>query len=399
MTAFANINGETLVSATVHVPNVGPWWAEVVFELAPDIEGAATMNLGAVEFVGTFRPQDSGTFGAQRKGIFVAGAGGWSKPIAAKHYHNDGGVRARTVVEESTRLAGETLGGFNVTDAVIGVDYVRQAGPASRSLEDAIKGTVWHVGYNGRTEVGERVSELADVTAYTVLGFNPQSKTATLTVDDLSLVVVGSRISEGLDSEETITELRIEVTADNVRVYAYVGGSLSAKGRLAQLLRGIVERTTSKKLFGKYRYRYVRPSVDRVELQAVAAIAGLPDVLPVSMWPGVSGAHAKLAPGTIVLVEFIEGDRTMPIVVAFSGKDGTGHAPQELDFSVTTTMRLGSDAATQGVPLGDSLKSYIDGHVHSAGLYVAPPFGGSVIGTSGAPTEPSPAPSSKVKVE
>jgi hypothetical protein len=98
-------------------------------------------------------------------------------------------------------------------------------------------------------------------------------------------------------------------------------------------------------------------SGDRVELQAVRQGAGLPDVLPVSMQPGVAGAHAKLAGGSIVLVEFIEGDRTLPFVASFAGKDTSGHGPDELDFTVSDTIRLGSDGATESYLLGNSWAS------------------------------------------
>ena len=143
-------------------------------------------------------------------------------------------------------------------------------------------------------------------------------------------------------------------------------------------------------------------SGDNVELQAVVGGLGLPDVLPVAMKPGVAGAHGKLTGGGIVLVEFIEGDRTLPIVSAFAGKGEQGAAPDELDLSVTTTLRLGGAGASEGVTLGDSHKSWADGHTHAAGTFTTPVGtgggGGAVTGTSGAPTSASPSPSSKVKV-
>ena len=93
----------------------------------------------------------------------------------------------------------------------------------------------------------------------------------------------------------------------------------------------------------------------------------------------------------------------MPIVVAFAGQDeGSPHTPTELDLVVSTTLRLGADTATEGVPLGTSLKSYIDGHTHLPGTFTTPVGsgggGGPVTGVSGAPTTSSPSPSSVVKV-
>lgn len=404
MTAFANVNGETVINAVLHVPNIGPWWAEVVFETAPELSGQVTLAFGALELTGTISPDHDGTFSEQRRSRIVGGASGWGSVVEAKHYHNDSGVGAQRVAQDAAREVGETIGAFNVSETSLGVDYVRSAGLASIALENAIKGTAWHVDYEGNTNVGERDTSEANANDYQVLDFDPREGMATLAVDDLTTIGVGSVISEGLDSDETISALRVEVSIDSVRVFAWTGGTLGARGRIAGALRGIVKRVNDDRLFGKYRYRVVQMSGDRVELQAVRQAAGLPDILPVSMTPGVAGAHVKLAGGSVVLVEFIEGDRSLPIISAFAGKDGTGHEPSELDFSVTATMRLGSDSASEGVPLGDSLKSWLDGHTHMAGTNLtAPSGGGTVTGFTGPPgaasPDTSPDPSSKVKVE
>src|SRR5690606_23653254 len=124
-------------------------------------------------------------------------------------------------------------------------------------------------------------------------------------------------------------------------VKAWAGGNESARGRLEDALRSIVRRSTDDRLFGAWRYRVVRMRGDRVELQAVRRDAGLPDVLPVSMWPGLAGAHAELTGGAEVLVQFIEGDRTMPIVTHFAGKDGAGWAPANVTLDASTLIKLG----------------------------------------------------------
>jgi len=268
-------------------------------------------------------------------------------------------------------------------------------------LEEAIGGVAWWVGYDGTTRIGTREVSEADVSDYQVLDHDPASNLATVAIDDLTTVGIGSILSEGLDAPLTVYELEIMVSAEESRTVAWGGGSGAGRGRLAGIFRSLVQRSTDDRLFGKYRYRVVAMSGVRVELQAVAQAAGLPDVLPVSVRPGVAGAHASLTGGSIVLLEFIEGDRTMPIVVGFAGKDEEGDAPAELDFSVATTLRLGSDAASEGVTLGDSHKAWADAHTHGPGSYVGQI---AVTGFSGPPAnisgpDPAPSPSSKVKVE
>jgi hypothetical protein len=62
------------------------------------------------------------------------------------------------------------------------------------------------------------------------------------------------------------------------------------------------------------------------------------------MWPGLPGAHATLAPGAEVLVQFIGGDRAQPVVTHFVGRGGPGHSPKKLELGGDT----GAEAARKG---------------------------------------------------
>lgn len=342
--AYAALNGHRLTSVRLTVGNVGPWVADCDFESDPDLGGRVTLTIGELKLVGTVMAQRSGTFGAQRRVRVVAGAGGWSKAVDAKQYHNDAGVKARLVAEDAARAVGETLGDFVPATERIGRDYAREVGPASRALESVIGGVPWWVDHDGVTRVGVRPTAAVDANAYTVLAYDPRDRIATLAVDDPSAVRVGSVISERLSGPQTVRALELRVNADELRVLAWCGGNESAYGHLAGLLRSIVQRTMDGKLWGHYRYRVIRMAGDRVELQAVRKAVGLPDLLPLSVWPGVAGAHAELAPGTEVLVVFLEGDRAQPVVVAFAGKDGVGFVPAQL----TLGGPAGSPVARQG---------------------------------------------------
>lgn len=361
--AFARVDEHPVQSVTVHVPAIGPWWAEVVFEGAPLVTGRVSIWLGGLELVGTIDPNHDGVTGLQRRCRIVAGGGGWASLLPARAYHNDAQVRARTIAEDAAREAGEVLGDFAPAAERIGVDYVRQAGPASRALEDVLGGAAWWVGYDGRTHVGARAA--GDAEGYEVLEVEPAHRVVTLSCDELDGILVGRTIdAPQLEAPLTIRELTITVTEEGVRVRAWCGGGEAAQSRLVDALRAIVARAMDGRLWGLYRYRAVRMSSDRVELQAVRRQAGLPDpglpdVLPVSMWPGVAGAHAELTPGAEVLVQFIGGERTQPIVTHFAGKDGTGWTPATLTIDVTTLMKLGQNAA-EFVALAEKTKARID---------------------------------------
>jgi hypothetical protein len=346
--AYATVAGEPASSVSVWIPQGGVWFADVDFEIDPDVSGQVTIKLGALELVGTVVAEYAGAHALQRRVRIVGGAAGWATLLPPKAYHNDAGVRARTVIEDAAREAGETLGTVEPLAERVGVDYVRQSGPASRVLEDVIGGVAWWVDYDGRTHVGARASSTPESGSYEVLEYDPRERLVTFATDDLRSVGIGSVLSERLDAPQVVRELEIGVTADSVRVLAWCGGEDGAAGRLPGLFRSIVARATDAKLFGTWRYRVVKMSSDRAELQAVRRGAGLPDVLPVSMWPGVAGVHAALAPGAEVLVEFIEGDRTMPIVTHFAGKDGAGWTPVSLVLSASgpsASLKLGENAS------------------------------------------------------
>ncbi len=402
MTAFANVNGKTVIDAVLYVPNVGPWWSEVTFELDPDVSGAVTLNLGELALSGTVDPTHDGVFGGQRRSRIIAGGGGWGTLVPSQHYHNDGGITALSIAQDAARLAGEQLGTFSPANPSVGIDYVRSAGPASRVLEDVIGGVPWHVDYNGITQVGARTESAAPDDAYEVLESNPRENLVNIAADDLTRIGVGSIFSVGLDAPITAYELEIRVSVEQARTVVWGGGASNERGRLASAITKIVDTVNAARLFGKYRYRVVSMNANRVELQAVSSSVGLPDVLPVSQKPGVAGAHAALTGGSVVIVEFIEGDRTLPIVTAYAGKDEQGHAPVTLDLSVTTTLRLGGDTATEGVALGTSLKAWLDGHSHTYVPGMGSPTQTSVpsTGVVGPGTlDPSPAPSTKVFTE
>jgi hypothetical protein len=349
---YASVDGHRLTAARLTVSNIGPWIADVDFEGSPDLAGRVRLTIGALALEGTLVATQSGVFGLQRRARIVAGAGAWADDVAAKQYHNDAGVKALTIAEDAARAVGETLGTLVPAAERVGRDYARQVGPASRALEDALGGVAWWVDYAGVTHAGPRPAKAVPASAYTVLAYDPRDRTVDLGVNDPAKLTIGAMlVSDRLDEPVTIRELRLTVTASTVRAKAWCGGTEGGYGHLAGLLRSIVQRSTDGQLWGHYRYRVVAMAGTRVELQAVRQIVGLPDLLPLSIWPGIAGAHAELAPGAEVLVGFIEGDRAQPVVLAFAGADGPGFVP--------TSLTLGG---TEGAPVarrGDVVEMHL----------------------------------------
>ena len=366
--AFATVNGQRLTSVRVVVGNTGPWFADLELEQAPDLAGQVTITLGALQLVGTVVPQQAGTFGLQRKCRVVAGAAGWNTYLGSKAYHNDAGIKAQLIAADAARESGETLGSFVPAAERVGNDFVRRAALASNVLEEVIGGVAWWVDYAGVTQVGSRPASAIPASTYEVLAHDPRTRIVTLAVDDPGDVAVGAILSERLDAPQTVRDLELHLDGGEFRITAWCGGSAGEPGRLAGLLQGIARRATDAPLLGKFRYRVVRMAPDgRVELQAVSKTAGLPDVKPISMWPGVAGAHAELTPGAEVLVEFIEGSRTMPIVTHFAGKDGVGFVP--------VTLTLGGSTGAPAARQGDAVEVLLPPAVFSGTVGGAPASG------------------------
>lgn len=341
--AFAAINGFRLTALRVQVPDRGPWTAECDLESDMAVAGRVSITLGALTLSGTVDEARSGTFGLQRKVFVVAGAGAWGHEVAPKNYHNDAGVKALNVAQDAARAVGETLGAFVPSAERVGAAYVRPRGPAALALDRAAGAAAWWVDYAGVTQVGPRATAAVDPKLVHVLAYDPRDRCLTLAVDDARAVAVGSVVSEGLDAAQTVSEFEIMLSAEELRVRAWTAPEAS----LAGAFRALVGAAIRGQLWGVWRYRVVRMAGDRVELQSVRSGAGLPDVLPVSVWPGVSGVHATLSPGTECLVQFVEGDRTMPVVTHFAGKDGVGFVP----LSLTLGGPSGAPAARQGDPV------------------------------------------------
>jgi len=369
--SYVTCNGERLTALTVNVANIGPWLAELEFIDAPALSGRVEIKVGeTLTMVGTVVAAYDGTHLEQRRCRVVGGAGGWGRPLARKHYHNDLGVKTLQVITDAAREVGETLGEVALQFDRVGRDYVRQAGStAARVLENEIGNVAWWVDYAGVTHVGPRPSAPLDREGFDVLMYDPRSRLLTLSVDDPSIIGIGAVISQPpLEAPQTIREYDLHVDGDTTRVVAWCGGDEQHRGRLAGLMQAIARRVTEGTLFGKYRYRVVAMRSDgRVELQAVRKDAGLPDMQPIAQWPGVAGTHAELALGAECLVEFIEGDPTQPIVTHYAGKGGPGFVP--------VTLTLGGDIGAPCARQGDAVEVLLPPAVFSGTISGAPASG------------------------
>lgn len=331
--AYLALNDERLTAVRLRMPARGVWFAEVDCETDPSIIGRCTLQVGQLRLVGTVAEEEAGNFGQQRKLRLVAGGGGWSTLASSKAYHNDAGVKAKLLAEDIAREAGEQLGDFAPAAERVGSDYVRDEGVSCATILETVIGDVpWWVDASGLTQVGERPTAPALASdAYQVLAYDPRERVVTLSLTDPSVLAIGSVIGgPSLPEAQTVREYQVQADASGVRVFAWCGGGERSAGRLSALWRALTTRAQDPLLLGLYVYRVVSMaagSQNRVSLQAVRRTAGLPDIEPIAQWPGLPGLHTNLAPGAEVLVAFIEGDRTRPVVTHYAGAAAEGFVP------------------------------------------------------------------------
>lgn len=323
---IVSIEGAQVARFSLVVPARGAWSCEAVLVDAPELAGRVTVRVGSTELVGTV--VETGTRGLQRTVRVLGGAGAWGQSIGPKAYHNDAGVKARLLAEDAARAVGETLD-WSLGDGRVGTHFARREGAASRTLERASSGA-WWVGYDGVTRVGERESVDVAEGVLDVVDYDAARRVLVVHCDDLSAIPVGATVREGVDEPLTIRELELEIGEDSALFRLYVGAPLRRSALVDPIAR-IVDAILAERLLGHYRYRVVRMATDRVELQLVERRRGLPDILPISQWPGVAGVHADLADGAHVLVAFVDGDPAQPAVVAYAGRDGIGWEPTSLN--------------------------------------------------------------------
>lgn len=365
---YVAVNGISCAHVRLTVPNAGPWQADVELSDPAALTNPCELRLGALRLTGTAIPEADGTYALQRRARIVGGAGGWSRAVTARGYHNDAGVKARLVVEDVARDIGERLGTFIPARERIGSDYARQAGPASRALVDAIGGASWWVDYDGVTQVGPRQLTTPDAATYVVLSYDPKERAATLTADDPATIAIGAQLSNGLDQPGTVRELELVAGGeDGLRFYVWLGGAPRSGGRLASIVSSLVNTLATQRLWGVYRYRVVDQSLvdDRLDLQSIDP--ALPDLRSIAPWPGIPGVRAIIAPGGEALVMFAGGDRAQPLVMGYAHYGADGYAP--------VSLTLGGDAGMAAARLGDSVTVTLPGGATAAGFIT----GGSSI--------------------
>lgn len=222
--AYVSLNGQRATAARVIIPRAGVWIADLDFDASQpellEVPLGATVVVGPATLVGTIDPEHTGNFAEKGRVRVRGGAGGWRKTVKARHFHNDAGVKASTVLLATAAEVGEQW--IGPPETKLGVDYVRSTGAAARIAYDLAPDS-WRVDLDGMTRTGLRPSTTPPSDAYDLHDYDPRGKIATVTIEDLTKVLPGAVLTGRLDRPLTVLALELGIEAGALR--ARVWGS------------------------------------------------------------------------------------------------------------------------------------------------------------------------------
>lgn len=336
------VNGIPVASMRWLAPWSGVWSAEL--ELAGDTlpSGRVTIvSTDGIALTGTVDEARSGTFGERRSLGVLGGGGGWRLRVRSQHYHSDVGVAFASVLSTTAAEVGEVA--VLLAPLVVGIDFARSSElPASQIFIDA--GVDWWVGLDGVTRVGKRPPAVAHPSIL-VQEWDPLLGTARFTAE--VLVEPGTVLVDARFGSRVVREVEATVAGGSVTGTLWLAEMAPEAGTVSELAGGLAalaRAAVRPEYLRLYEYRVIGMSGERVELQAVHPEDGAPDLLPASVWAGISGYRATLLPSSLVLVGFRSGDPRRPYVAFYEPPEGGGWRPIELELDAVTKVSIGGQA-------------------------------------------------------
>lgn len=309
MADYASLNGVRLTSATVSIPRVGAWVADVALADAPKTTtGPQALVVGDLVMSGAV-VRGTGYAGAGWVRL-VGGRGGWSSTVSARAYALASGVPASLVLADLAVEALETIVAVEATGTV-GFQYARVKGPARATLDRLAPS--WWVDAQGLTHPRARLTGIPVTGDFQVISWRPDLGIVDVASDVLSTWVPGRTIvAPTITTPQTIEHVTIDMKADGaarVRLQVQAADSLHPMTRIAE--RVVAPYT----LQGVYEYAIQSALAGKVSAAPTTDTLGLPGMISVPLWPGLLGEAVQPTVGSKCLVAFVNGDPGRPVVV------------------------------------------------------------------------------------
>jgi hypothetical protein len=324
------IGGARVMHAIVQESARGIPFADIELDAPVELAGAQTLTIAGASWRGMII--SGGPYEGRARYRLQGGAGGWGCALPAKAYTDDRGVAHAKVLSEAATAAGETIADVPTTRA--GPNFVRVADePASWALNELYPGG-WYVDRDGVTRIGARTAATYSGTA-TRVRVDKARGVLELALDSLDGVAPGVTV-------DWLTATRLVA-----RLYGSAGVD-----QFTDALAGMVAALFPDMRYrGKYEYRVVSQSAERLNLQPVRRATGMPDLLrvPVRLAPGIKYLWK---PGSLCAVEFLDGDPSRAIVTAGDAPDSPGWLPLPAGFILAGPVPLPAARVTDAVQAG-----------------------------------------------
>lgn len=326
--SLATLSGQTVTTCAVQIPSWGVPWADVEIDQPTQLSGSVSLVVADLTMAMTV--VSGGPWQGRARYRLAGGAGKWGNEIPAKGYSNDAGVKAARVIADAASACGETVG--DLPTGTVGLAWTRDAAPASCVL-NRVSSESWYVDAAGVTQFGTRASSTYSGSA-TRLPSDIAAGRVELAAEELSALLPGV-VVDGV----TAADVHHHVT-DRQQLRTTIWGALqSDTSRRVTAWRKIFDSlSAASKWRGVWEYRVVSQVGERLNLQSTKASSKLPDLLRVRVRPGVPGARADHALGSLVLVAFVNSDPGRPVVVAFDDADSPGFVPTALELGAAPRL-------------------------------------------------------------
>lgn len=318
-----SLGGTTIAHGRVQLGAWGLHWADVSLPVPTVFAVGSKLDLVIADVTMKVAVVAGGAFEGNAAYRVVGGAGGWRKTIAKKSYINDAGVKASNVLQDAATACGETIADLPSTR--LGPHYARADDVAALTL-NGLAPQNWYVDFAGVTHIGSRAVTTYKGTAPRT-HVDTQGQTIDLAVESVAGLVPGV-VVDGM-APSTDVEYILTPTSLVARVW---GGAAPQSRRLAAMM-AIVRATFPRERYrGAYEFRVITQSGERFNLQPVRNAIGFDVLQNVPVRPGVAGTRGNVTPGELVVVQFLDGDPSRPVITNHDAPDAPGWIPLTIEL-------------------------------------------------------------------
>jgi hypothetical protein len=318
--SLVSVAGYSVTRGRVTFGAWGLWFAGVDLAEDAEISGAVTLTVAGTECVCAVL--SGGTADGRAAYTLVGGAGGWGQTLDAKAYADDSGVKVRSVLQDAADKCGEQIAGIPSTRQ--GPHYVRREAPAYETL-CGLAPQNWYVDLGGVTQIGQRAEVEYTGTAERTRR-DPQAGVVELATESVAQLLPGVNV----DGLGPATDVEWLLTSSRLTARVYYKAALSR--RLAAYDKIMRALDPWRAYRAAYEFRVVTQSGERFNLQPVRSSTGMPDLSRVPVRPGVAGMRNNVTPGEQVLVQFVDGDPSRPVITNHAAPDEPGWMPLTIEL-------------------------------------------------------------------